>query len=274
MSHYTVAVLTKDDNPDLDFIMSPYDENRQVAPYVSSTREQIIQREREYMQSLYDSKYSEWLRDPDAYETRCNNPQHIEALKALPDRMKRSDEEIYQAVSADYGQEEITEDGSVLSTYNPHSKWDWYSIGGRWQGMLLLKPGKMGKKGKAEFMCEIGNDYDSALVSDVDFDEMKHQQKLALAPYEQAIKNNLYKESYMRERYPSEEIYIQRSINFNTYAVVTPDGCWHSAGDMGWFGMSSESADEEADWKDHYFERFLQPGIDNGWYITILDCHI
>ena len=27
-----------------------------------------------------------------------------------------------------------SEDGSILSTYNPMSKWDWYEIGGRWRG--------------------------------------------------------------------------------------------------------------------------------------------
>ena len=26
--------------------------------------------------------------------------------------------------------------GTVLSTYNPASKWDWYEIGGRWEGEL------------------------------------------------------------------------------------------------------------------------------------------
>lgn len=34
---------------------------------------------------------------------------------------------------------EINEDGNLISRYNPDSKWDWYSIGGRWSGFLPLK---------------------------------------------------------------------------------------------------------------------------------------
>ena len=31
------------------------------------------------------------------------------------------------------------EDDGQMITYNPNSKWDWYSIGGRWSGFLPLK---------------------------------------------------------------------------------------------------------------------------------------
>ena len=34
--------------------------------------------------------------------------------------------------------EPYEEDGQMI-TYNPNSKWDWYSIGGRWDGFLILK---------------------------------------------------------------------------------------------------------------------------------------
>ena len=29
--------------------------------------------------------------------------------------------------------------GNHLITYNPNSRWDWYSIGGRWRNSLLTK---------------------------------------------------------------------------------------------------------------------------------------
>ena len=32
----------------------------------------------------------------------------------------------------------LNEDINVLTTYNPQSKWDWYEIGGRWSGLLIL----------------------------------------------------------------------------------------------------------------------------------------
>lgn len=56
--------------------------------------------------------------------------------------MKRSDEELYQEAIEGYEEDDLDEDGNLLSTCNPNSKWDWYEVGGRWHGMLLLKPGK------------------------------------------------------------------------------------------------------------------------------------
>lgn len=34
---------------------------------------------------------------------------------------------------------QIDENENLISTYNPDSKWDWYSIGGRWSGFLYTK---------------------------------------------------------------------------------------------------------------------------------------
>jgi hypothetical protein len=41
---------------------------------------------------------------------------------------------------------EKSEDGvwQEWSTYNSDSKWDWYTVGGRWAGLLKLKKGKTG----------------------------------------------------------------------------------------------------------------------------------
>ena len=36
----------------------------------------------------------------------------------------------------------IDENGNIYSTYNPNSKWDWYTIGGRWTGGLVTKEGR------------------------------------------------------------------------------------------------------------------------------------
>lgn len=34
---------------------------------------------------------------------------------------------------------QIDENENLLSTYNPDSRWDWYSIGGRWSNWLVVK---------------------------------------------------------------------------------------------------------------------------------------
>lgn len=56
--------------------------------------------------------------------------------------------------------------------YNPNAKWDWFELGGRWSGMIKLKEGKRGLKGKKSFMIE-GDPYknggvDMARVRNID----------------------------------------------------------------------------------------------------------
>lgn len=54
------------------------------------------------------------------------------------DRPDISDEEAWEYVKESWGYT-INEKDELVSTYNPDSKWDWYSIGGRWGGFLPLK---------------------------------------------------------------------------------------------------------------------------------------
>ena len=56
--------------------------------------------------------------------------------------------------------------------------------------------------------------------------------------------------------------------------VVTPDGRRHKVGEMGRWGMSFASAEDERKWELGYYERFIKPAIEKGWHITIVDCHI
>lgn len=50
-----------------------------------------------------------------------------------------------------YGYVRLAEDGTVqqiVDRTNPKKKWDWWQLGGRWNGMLLLKPGASGQQGE------------------------------------------------------------------------------------------------------------------------------
>jgi len=140
--------------------------------------------------------------------------------------------------------------------------------------MLMLKPGKTGLRGNPGLMTKMTDDYDSACVVDIDFEAMRKKKFKSIQPYQEALKNSFYTEEYMRERYPSEAEYNQQITSFSTYAVITPDGEWHAPGNMGWWGMSSDGTDDNRDWEDNYYEHFIKPAIANGWYLTIVDCHI
>jgi hypothetical protein len=56
------------------------------------------------------------------------------------------------------------------------------------------------------------------------------------------------------------------------YGLITLDGDWVSAGEMGWFGMSSESKEEQAEykkWANEYID-----GLDGDTILVVLDLHI
>lgn len=65
---------------------------------------------------------------------------------------------------------------------------------------------------------------------------------------------------------------IDKYEDFTTYAVLTPDGEWLAPGDVGWFGSSTATEEEEESWDKNYKE--LINSFDPSLYITIVDCHI
>src|SRR5206468_2164876 len=54
---------------------------------------------------------------------------------------------------------EIDEEGNLYYTSNPNAKWDWYSLGGRWQGLFSLKAD--------------GSKVDQANKGEIDFDKSR-----------------------------------------------------------------------------------------------------
>lgn len=82
-----------------------------------------------------------------------------------------------------YGYVLLDESGEVSKVFertNPNAKWDWYQVGGRWQGLLKLKEGRTGEVGNlspiAAFQGQTYEDEthcDSARIGDVDFAFMR-----------------------------------------------------------------------------------------------------
>ena len=264
MSHFTVAVFS-DGTKTVDELLSLYNENIEVAPYISETKEQMIERAKErkadYIERKNkDEETSDWMQ------------QYIDAS---------TDEELYQCEFDDDYQYDA--DGNQLSTYNPDSKWDWYSIGGRWNGMLKAKTGLHGGGGLFSPNRREQGKYDSAKVSDIDFSPDEEIYKKSIRFWEVVVdkqellpgedKNNFfnyYKESYYTSRYGDKETYARLQASFSTFAVITPDGKWYEKGKMGWWAAVSN---EEMAWDEKYKERFIDTA-NLDWTLTIVDCHI
>ena len=180
------------------------------------------------------------------------------------DMEERTDEECWQMMAEDALADE---DGNIYSAYNPQSQWDWWVIGGRFSGMLLKD----------------GEQADSGRVGDLEFPFDEEAYEKALRFWDVAVdhkparegerSHTIYKEQYYRDFYGDRETYARFQTQFSTFAVITPDGAWHSRGKMGWWGCSSETPEEAREWEDSYQRRFLD-SADPEWYVTIVDCHI
>ena len=168
-----------------------------------------------------------------------------------------------------YRGRDVDEDGNILSTANPEARWDWWVVGGRWKNYLRVKGGQV----------------DSAPIKDVDFslDQKAYEQALRFwsvvvdhEPISEDIEGE-YKDfwgpQYYVDTYGTKENYAKQCAQFSTWAVITPDGEWHECGQMGWFGLSSETKETRDDWYDNYYDRFIA-NIDPELWITIVDCHI
>lgn len=286
MSHFAVAVFTKPGGKTVDELLAPYYEGITMEPYIEYTRQQAIddvkKEIREYMES---NSYNEYLEDPEKYKEN-HREDHYKYISTYHERLNWTDEQLYEEKKRWYEEDMIDDEGNLLSTYNPNSKWDWYVIGGRFSGMLKSKSGKHGEGSSFNRNPRVWGEFDVARVGDIDFSLDMNSYNKAIRWWEVVIEKqplkvyenekdfqSYYTEKYYKEYYRDKETYAKICASCSTYAVVTPDGKWHSKGDMFWWGISSETGNESLDWDLHYKERFIDTA-DPNWTMTIVDCHI
>ncbi len=254
MSHFTVLVITKKDGPDVDELLAPYDENISVEPYIGRTKAEMIADAKKSKENIENR-----IKEDPKYKVDEWAKKYLEAT---------TDEEFYQTQV--YEDSEYDKDGNELSTYNPKSKWDWYSIGGRWDGELKTKSG--------EYVNE-------CFASELDISIDKEAYNKAIRFWEviveeQPLKENeskddfrtFWNKNYYTSKYADKYAYAKSVASFRTYAFVTPDGEWHEPGQMGWFGCSSDDAESNMKY-DEEFEELLE-NLEDTDELHIVDCHI
>ena len=263
MSHYAVLVLHKEDQ-NIDTLLAPYDESLEVEPYLKLTNDEAIIKAKE----IYDD----------------NNYSEKELIKNYAD---------------DYGYI-ILNDG-LYSTYNPNSKWDWYEIGGRFSKRLeLTEEGRVYTASKCE--KEYNIDIDVDLREDSDYmryvnsapiryikwfhyltEEEKNKVRrwweiniydAPLKEGEEKDKYLFYNPKYYERRYRDAEtdIKIQEMPTF--FAIITPDGKWHSSCNMGWWACTDGEPEDELKWDLEFYDRFIEPNLNSDLICTVVDCHI
>ena len=285
MSHFTVCVIGE--NPEDQ--LAPYDENVEVPRYVKYTKQELIEKGKKDIEDYKNGLYAEYLADPAKYELGCTNTTHLEFIKnEFPLRLNWTDEEVYN-YEIQY-EDDMDEDGNVYSEYNPKSKWDWYSLGGRWTGMLKLKHGGKGEIGTPGIMTASASAgwVDQASIKDIDFDKMIEEsyesasksydeflskwhdpkEKESIHPYfDYGIHGTSNNDEFVPE---SKDEYLKRHVPFSTFAVVK-DGKWYEKGEMGWWGVISDEKNPD-EWDNQFKE--LLAGLDGDTLISIFDCHI
>lgn len=127
MSHFVGLCFGNDWENQLDY----YYEGREVELYVKYTKEEAIERARQIQERNYE--YALKVVKEDSI-----TPERLKQLNEIIDKGAcMSDAQAWEAIKEwNYP---MDSDENLLTSYNPDSKWDWYSIGGRWDGFLPLK---------------------------------------------------------------------------------------------------------------------------------------
>ena len=271
MSHFTVAVIHHK-NQDIEELLAPYNENLEVERYIYKTKEQIIQ-------EAYDKADNIRYRVKHGDTDDMVFPYDNNFLEAFTDEEMYRVALAYEGIDADGDSDRLDADGNWTSTYNPKSKWDWYSIGGRWGGMLKMPRDKVPAEW-LEYMKD-NDEYwetDSAPIGCIDFSPDKdvydehYKWWVENVDDPDAEWNEFYRKEYYASYYKNAEDYATRCAQFSTFAVVTPDGVWHERGRMGWFACVDDTPEDSADWDANY-HKFIEEAEPED-IMTIVDCHI
>ncbi len=128
MTHFVIGVIIpkevmKQENKVESYIvdlMSPYNEELEIEPYIDKTAKEVKEEFEEFKKNLQkeivENKVSEYKKE----YVKDNKIKEI----TINEWVKTWDEK------------ELDKEGNLLTTYNTDCFWDWYRIGGRWNGLL------------------------------------------------------------------------------------------------------------------------------------------
>jgi hypothetical protein len=232
--HFTVAVFSKNIE-DVENLLAPFNENdRSFYQFIDKTVE---------LKSEYFSDKIEAVRCPDGkirypWDEIFRIPGTIgvgSITHKVPEDQGYIIEKIpvseiyntFEKYCKDYYSYIKTKDGKYGSYNNPNSIWDWYEIGGRWSGLLLVKENL--KDHEAVTALKEIKGYirvDSAKVKDIEWDKMKEVKKFTFSTFavitsdgklhggfnieedQRKVWNDLYFDTFIRNANPEEFITI------------------------------------------------------------------
>lgn len=272
MSHYCVHVLIADDEPydDLDAhlsnVLAPYDENLICEERASG--------------SLSDDEVAEEL---EKYGLN-------------------SAEEYFNGYLGDIPRRNEEDNGwDLFTTTNLDAKWDWWVIGGRFEGTLLGGNGTTAYVDdlNAEEAVEIATREANALYDRLEaatagmdapvpfttlqeqYDDAAQARQAYLAqPWIEAASSLMSEVSWLDPMYffhqrrgGRDPFVLERASIDVPFAYVDIDGKWHSAREMGWFGLHTElEGHTYREYVDGY--RAYVKSLPGDCEVAVVDMHI
>lgn len=291
MSHFAVAVIS-DGTKTIEELLAPYQENnmgdcpKEYLAFVDTTdgeREGYETGDREFVimpDGRRISPFDDEFKVLDESESkRCKTYTYV-----VPEELERVViplTEIYTSFDdymKDIGEERDPETGKYGYWENPNRKWDWWMVGGRWRGQVKATDGGVAKDDPTPYP---NGGYDQAKLGNMIWDRDEAAAKRASDEWRswvegeeiEGIDRPRWKKKYYVNQYGDRDGYVLCESTMWWRAVITPDGKWHEVGEMGWFGISSESDRAIVEWAEHFKERFIDP-YPPECLLTVVDCHI
>lgn len=265
MSHFSLGVITREkpDEAILEEKLEPFGQHIRVRTV--TPKADIIERARKQIENYEKhGAYADYLKDPEEYK-KDSSEHHIEYLEeTFPKLLEMNDEELYQYEIRFEDVDNITRDGDIISYFNPHTKWDWWVLGGRWANGIPTK---------------FNENVNIAKISDIDYTPDEEYAKELSNVWDAQVegKDVEYKsffpptKEFLLGVYGTKENYIQTAAEFSTYALLLPSGEWVEPGRMGYFGISDK--DVESTLKYIKDRREIMDEFSD-YYLSIVDCHI
>lgn len=195
---------------------------------------------------------------------------------------------------------EVRDDGKIGHMTNPNAKWDWWAIGGRWNGWLEKNQFQLGELPLEQLHREAetraAKDYDEkhAIIAGRPVDSWetvvaRHKEKnggkestkmvdAARKEYwEQPVMTDLHAKKIsiwdgIEQYLVSKEEFLRRArLSAVLPYVIVHNGEWYERGQMGWWGMSSGDKSVE-EWSTKVSA--LLNDLSSETWITVVDFHI
>jgi hypothetical protein len=286
MSHFTVLVFGNDPE-------------KQLAPYhefecTGQDDEYVVDVDLTADAKAAYEKYFLTVPREEKPQTFFEYVQDYYGYKVIEDLAERTEDHKFGYVFNDLLNTQI----KVIQRTNPHAKWDWYELGGRWNNYFKLKNGS---RANAAMKCDIdieGMRYEAMAKAEKEYDayaaavaglepgksfaefrklypdtdkarEFYHAQPAKIA----LRKLDLYPFDDPFETFgTNKDAYVESKMNsaISTFAVIG-DGLWFERGDMGWFGMVADEKDEDTWAAD--FNKVLDE-LPAETLLSVYDCHI